>query len=59
MTMWKPLPWALVQALAALLVVQLPPYVPGRAAEDGSSSWAPAPEQETHVEFQALIFDLV
>lgn len=33
----------LVPDLAVLLLTQLPAHVPGKEAEDGASTWAPAP----------------
>lgn len=37
--------WASVQVLEARLLIQLPANILGKAAEDGSTTWAPA----THV----------
>lgn len=39
---WQPI-WAPGQALVAPLLIQFAADVPGVAADDGSSVWAPAP----------------
>lgn len=50
---------AMVQALAVLLVIQLPVNMPCKAVQDGLSTWVSASIWEIQVEFQAPGFDLV